>query len=119
MSVATAIKYNDSDCLLLLKYDDGQERWHKVDFKKDSIDTSVISRNFESTFDDKTLYFKIISLPKDSQTNIVESMDHSHHDKHFPTIPPPLSESRLPQLFCKDPVSLNLYCLDFIARIKF
>lgn len=104
------MKYNSTTNSVLMLYEDHDEKWHKVDFGPDDENVSPIHSDFESTFDNKSVKFKVISVPKDGEGHVMKFGDDSDLDveagEHFPPIPPPLPESRLPRLIMDNQVSI-------------
>ena len=68
-----------------------------------------IRKDFDGTFDKKQIKYKVISVPKDGEGAVMKYGDesdwHVEDGVHFPHIPPPLPESRLPSLLVNTQVS--------------
>eukprot|EP00957_Ditylum_brightwellii_P051690 3919396-Ditylum_brightwellii.AAC.1 len=99
----TVTKYDGVLNQVLLGMEDGEEVWHKVDMKlADYMKVKQLAPNFEGTLDGKKVKFKVISIPKDGEGAVMKYGDesdwHIEDGVHFPHIPPPLPESRLPKL---------------------
>uniref|UniRef100_A0A7S4UXX9 Peptidase M16 C-terminal domain-containing protein n=2 Tax=Ditylum brightwellii TaxID=49249 RepID=A0A7S4UXX9_9STRA len=108
---ATVTKFNSSKKQILLLYEDRDEKWHEVDLVLASaID---ITPDFEGTLDKNSIKFKIVAVPKEegSTLDCSDNGDFSIDIRlSFPPIPPPLPESRLPQLVV-DTQALRLWHL--------
>ncbi len=90
-------------------YEDEDEKWHHLDGSIADYNSVVTNPNFEGTLDSKKIKFKVISVPKDGEGAVLKYGDdsdwHIEDGVHFPHVPPPLPESRLPQLVCNTKVS--------------
>ncbi len=95
-------KYDATKHRLLLGMEDGEEKWHSLDMTVEEYKKKHICKDFGGTFDKKTIKFKVISVPKDGEGAVLKYGDesdwHVEDGLHFPHIPPPLAESRLPSL---------------------
>uniref|UniRef100_A0A7S3Q5Z2 Insulysin n=1 Tax=Chaetoceros debilis TaxID=122233 RepID=A0A7S3Q5Z2_9STRA len=101
----TVNKYDSIQNRILLGMEDGEEVWHKVDMKlAEYHKVKQLALNYEGTLDGKKVKFKVISIPKDGEGAVMKYGDesdwHIEDGVHFPHIPPPLPESRLPKLLC-------------------
>lgn len=107
----TVNKYDGTKNRVLLVYEDTDEKWHKVDTKASDFSTTTVNPNFEGTLDSKAIKYKVISVPKEGEGAVLKYGDESdwHVDDgiHYPHVPPPLPESRLPQLVHNTKVSLE------------
>lgn len=101
-------KYNATKNQILLSYEDEDEKWHIVDQPLSQLTTSNLTRGYEGTLDNKKIKYRIVSLAQDGEGAVLKFGDDSDHHvelgSHFPPIPPPLPESRLPQLICNTQV---------------
>ena len=82
--------------------EDGEELWHLLDIPLDAFQNVQIVPDFEGTFDKKAIKFRVTSIPKNGEGAVMKYGDesdwHVEDGIHFPHIPPPLPESRLPSL---------------------
>lgn len=105
-------KYDGTKNRALLVYEDEDEKWHKLDGNIVDYSSVATNPNFEGTMDGKSIKFKVISVPKDGEGATLKYGDESdwHIDDgiHYPHVPPPLPESRLPQLVHNTKVSKAL-----------
>ncbi len=107
----TVNKYDGTRNRVLLTMEDGEKTWHCVDLTLAEFKERYKhpSPNMEGTFDDKQVKYKVISVPKDGEGAVLKYGDesdwHIEDGIHFPHIPPPLSESRLPKLVSNSQVS--------------
>ena len=89
--------------------EDGEEKWHSLDMSVDEYKKKQIRKDFDGTFDKKQIKYKVISVPKDGEGAVMKYGDesdwHVEDGVHFPHIPPPLPESRLPSLLVNTQVS--------------
>jgi hypothetical protein len=81
--------------------EDGDETWHSIDIPFDVFDKHI-APGYEGTLDKKATKYKVISVPKDGEGATMKYGDESDwlvaDGIHFPHIPSPLPESRLPSL---------------------
>jgi len=100
----TVTKYDGIKNQVLLSYEDEDEKWHKVDIGLPDFKQVTILPRYEGTFDNKSIKFKVIAVPKDGEGAVLKFGDNSDWDVedgiHFPPIPPAAPNSRLPQLVC-------------------
>lgn len=96
----TVSKFNSIKNEVLLTFEDGDEKWHKLDIE--FHDQQIISPDFHDTFDNKTIKFRVIAVPKDGEGAVMKYGDESDLNVedgfHFPHVPPRLPQSRLPKL---------------------
>jgi nardilysin len=104
---------------MLLGMEHGEEVWHLLDISFNDFQNMRVMPDFEGTFDNKTVKFRVISVPKNGEGAVMKYGDESDwhvEDRiHFPHIPPPLPESRLPSMV----LSTNLLKLWHLQDRKF
>eukprot|EP00557_Chaetoceros_sp_GSL56_P013042 CAMPEP_0176481116 /NCGR_PEP_ID=MMETSP0200_2-20121128/2644_1 /TAXON_ID=947934 /ORGANISM="Chaetoceros sp., Strain GSL56" /LENGTH=1248 /DNA_ID=CAMNT_0017877291 /DNA_START=89 /DNA_END=3832 /DNA_ORIENTATION=- len=115
----TCNRYDGTLNKMLLGMEDGEEVWHLLDMPFDEFQHKRVMPDFEGTFDNKTTKFRVISVPKNGEGAVMKYGDesdwHVEDGIHFPHIPPPLPESRLPSLV----VNTNLLKLWHLQDRKF
>lgn len=93
----------------MLSYEDGDEKWHKVDLLPADISSISVAPNFEGTLDEKSTKYRVVAVAMAGEGSVLKFGDDSDHHVEdgvqFPPIPPVLSESRLPQLIHNTQVS--------------
>ena len=101
------VKFNSLKNSILLSYEDEDEKWHVIDHSISELSLSVLVPGFEGTLDKKAIKFRLVSLAKDGARAVLKYGDDSDFEVQdgslFPSIPPALSESRLPKLICNRP----------------
>lgn len=101
-------KYNATKNQILLSYEDEDEKWHEVDQPLSQLTTSALSRGFEGTFDSKQIKYRVVALAQDGEGAVLKFGDDSDHrvelGSHFPPIPPPSPQSRLPRMVSNNQV---------------
>ena len=110
---ATVMQYNGIKNQVLLSYEDEDEHWHTVDTPAPELTPTLLtSGDFESTFDNKKIKYRIVALAVDGEGAVRKYGDDSDFDvedgKGFPPIPPPRAPSRQPKLVCNTHVSLDV-----------
>ena len=91
---------------MLLSYQNKDQIWHSVDISPADTSSVNIVPDYEVTFDNNSVNFKVVaSRNKENRRNIhtedKHSVNHCQVDNsiHLPSIPLPLTDSRLPKLF--------------------
>ena len=96
----TVNKFDKTKNSVLLIFEDGDEKWHKLDI--DFHASQLIAPDFQGTFDNKSIKFRVTAIPKDGEGAILKYGDESdlnvEDGLHFPHVPPPLPMSRLPKV---------------------
>lgn len=98
---STVTKYNATKNQILLSYEDEDEKWHVVDEPTSKLTSSSLSPGFEGTLDNKQIKYRVVALAQNGGAVMKFGDDSDHHvelGSHFPPIPPPLPESRLPRM---------------------
>jgi hypothetical protein len=107
---ATVTKFNGIKNQVLLSYEDEDEKWHLVDSIPQDHDS--LEPDYESTFDNKSIKFRIVAMPEVGEGAVLKYGDdsdfHVESGTHFPPIPPPIPESRLPQLVSNTQVRIRI-----------
>lgn len=85
-----------------------------MDQQLSQLTASSLTRGFEGTLDCKQMKYRVIALAQDGEGAVLKFGDESDHHvelgTHFPPIPPPVPESRLPQLIYNTQVSVWKSC---------
>ena len=91
---------------MLLSYRNKDQKWHRVDIFPDDTSSVNIVPDYEGTLDNNSVHFKYVASRnkyngRDIHTKEKNSINHCQVDNsiHFPSIPLPLPDSRLPKLF--------------------
>ena len=100
---ATVSKYNGSNNMLELVYEDHTTHYHSCDMTPSQrTSRHHVEPDMEGTFDDKRTKYKVVHVPSDGHGAVLKFGDESdfHVEKGtaFPHIPPPALNSRLPSL---------------------
>lgn len=115
----TCNRYDGTQNRMLLGMEDGEEKWHFLDVSFENFQSLRIMPDYEGTFDRKSIKFRVVSIPKKGEGPIMKYGDetdwHVEDGLHFPHIPPPLPESRLPALV----INTNLLKLWHLQDRKF
>jgi len=115
----TANKFDGIKNRMLLGMEDGEENWHSLDLSVDEFKNVQNLKDFEGTFDEKKIKYKVIAVAKEGEGATMKYGDesdwHVEDGLHFPHIPPPLPESRLPCLL----VNTQILKLWFLQDRKF
>lgn len=110
-------KFDQTKNRILLGMEDGDEKWHSLDMTLDEFKTLQVLKDSVGTFDKKTVKYRVISIPKVGEGAVMKYGDesdwHVEDGVHFPHIPPPLPEGRLPNLLVNTQVSFIFYIVSY------
>jgi len=99
---ATVIQYNRKTRSVLMSYEDENEQWHLVDDDFADSPHETIKLNFEGTFDNKSIKFRVVETGgKHAVRRFGDESDYDVDDgTKFPPIPPAYPPHRLPTEIC-------------------